>query len=832
VSTPLLDALRQDLKQAVRALLKSPGFTLVAIASLAIGIAGNATIFSVADAILFRPLPGISDPGRLVDVGRTQNGRPIDTMSYPNYADLRDRNTVFAGLAAYRPTAEAFGLTVDGSAQQAYGTEVSANYFEVAGVPMRLGRAFESDDDRIERARAVIVIGFHLWERRFNRDPEVVGRDVTINGQPFTVIGVAAEGFTGTNLAISDFWIPIAAYTTLRAAGSEPNDVSRNPATVLTLRAPVWMVANGRLKPGVTLAQARDEVARIARDLEREYPEANAGRSIGVEPSRPVPMPGRTAAALFITLLFSLVALILLIACTNVGGMLLARGVSRARDVSLRMALGASRARVVHLLVTESLLLSIAGAAVGIALSMFLIQMLRSIIPSLPLSVGVDLRLDWRVVTFSGLLAITTALLCGLWPALDASKIDLVSIFRSDSATRGSRRLRLRHAFVVAQMAMSVLLLVTALLLGRSLQQAGIIDRGFTVEGVEAMRLDLQLAGYADARSDTFTAELLERVGQLPGVTAAATTRGLPLTLAGFGLGPVRVPGQAFDIRSAIFPDWGVVSPGYFETLRISILGGRAFLESDRGATAPVIIVNETLARRLFPGQNAVGRSVLHQSGPPPGQTRVLQIVGVAGDGKYRSLGEEPRPFVYAPSGQQVNAQFWVLARTSRPGVVREMQSLVRMMDPNLPVLQAGTLGDLTAFNLLPQRVAVWIAGSVGAIALVLAMIGVYGLTAHAVAQRRREIGIRMALGALRGQVLRMTVRRSLMLTMVGSVIGLGIAAGVAQLLTGLLYGISPTDPVSFAGSALLLGTVALIASVLPARRAASVNPVEALRAE
>ncbi len=345
------------------------------------------------------------------------------------------------------------------------------------------------------------------------------------------------------------------------------------------------------------------------------------------------------------------------------------------------------------------------------------------------------------------------------------------------------------------------------------------------------MRLDLQLGGYSNEAGQAFTADLLARMAQIPGVNAVSTARGVPLTLAGFGLGPIRPPGQAFDVRSAIFPDWGIVSPDYFETLRIPILSGRAFDESD-GASSDVIIVNETLARRLFPGEDAVGRAVLHQSGPPPGQSRPLRIVGVARDGKYRSLGEEPRAFVYAPAAQAPSAQFWVLARTSGSDVLVHMQSILKAMDSNLPVLQAGSLTDITAFNLLPQRIAVWIAGSVGAIALLLAMIGVYGLTAHAVAQRRREIGIRMALGALRGQVLRMTVRRSLALTAVGSAIGLAVAAGVAQALTSFLYGISPVDPISFAGAAALLGAVALVASAIPASRAASVNPVDALRAE
>ena len=821
----LVDALRHDLKQAVRTLLKSPGFTAIAVASLAIGIAGNAAIFSVADALFLRPLPGITNSDRLVDVGGTRAGRALDTMSYPNYADLRDRSTVFDGLAAYRPTSEAFGLAVDDSAQQAYGTAVSDNYFQVAGVPMAAGRAFVPGENRGESPAAVLVLSYRLWERRFNRDERAIGRVVRLNGRPFTILGVAASGFAGTNVALSEFWMPIAAYTTLMpdAPGA---------SGILNSRAIVWLVANGRLKPGVSVAQARDDVTRIARDLEREYPEENRGRGIGVVMSRPVPPAGRAPAALFIGLLFALVFLILLIACTNIGGMLLARGVARARDIALRSALGASRSRIVQTLVTESLLLATIGAALGIGVSLLLIRTLRAIIPALPLPVGVDLRLDWRVVAFSALLAVGTALLCGLLPALDTAKVDLIAMFRTDPAARGPRRLRLRHGFVVAQMAMSVLLLAIALLLGRSLTRATVLDPGFSVEGVEAVRIDLQLAGYDDARGATFAAELLERVTQLKGVDSVATSRAIPLALSGFGLGPLRLPRESFDPRTAIFPDWGTVTPKYFDTLRIPIVRGRAFLDSDRGGAPEVVVINETLARRLFGGEDPIGKSVVHQSGPPPGRSRTLQVVGVARDGKYRSLGEEPRAFVYVPAAQQYNSGFWLLARTSGPSVLTAMRATVRSMDVNVPVLQAGSLADLTAFGLLPHRLAAWIAASVGLIALLLAMIGVYGLTAHSVAQRRREIGIRVALGALRGQILRMTIRRSLALTAVGSAIGLLIALGAAQLLTGLLYGVSSVDPISFLGAVVLLGTVALTASVIPARRAASINPVEALRAE
>ncbi len=403
------------------------------------------------------------------------------------------------------------------------------------------------------------------------------------------------------------------------------------------------------------------------------YPDANRGRSMGVERSRPIPTPGRTPAALFITLLFTLVALILLIACTNIGGMLLARGMARAKDVSLRLALGANRARVVRLLVTESLVLSCAGALVGIGLAVFLIQLLRAIVTDAPaahrcrLAAGLARR---DVLRHPGDRHRTA-----LWPVARARCVEERPRLHLPIGRLNAGATPIAIASRVRRRADGdvVLLLVTALLLGRSLHQAGVIDPGFRADDVDAMRLDLQLGGYSNEVGQAFTADLLARMAQIPGVNAVSTARGVPLTLAGFGLGPIRPPGQAFDVRSAIFPDWGIVSPDYFETLRIPILSGRAFDESD-GASSDVIIVNETLARRLFPGEDAVGRAVLHQSGPPPGQSRPLRIVGVARDGKYRSLGEEPRAFVYAPAAQAPSAQFWVLARTSGSAVLARMQ--------------------------------------------------------------------------------------------------------------------------------------------------------------
>jgi putative ABC transport system permease protein len=828
----MIDTLRQDVVHAARTLLKSPSFAIVAVLSLAIGIGGTAAVFSVADALLLRPLPGIADPDRLVDVGGTHNGRPLDTMSYPNFADLRDRNTVFQGVAAYRPVSAAFGFAVDGASQQIYGRVVSGNYFDVVGVGMALGRALTPDDDRINSPRASLVLSHSFWQSRFNGHPSVLGRVVRLNGVPFTIVGVAAPGFTGTSVAFADVWLPITMQPVLDAVGNTAPLAQLGPAGALTSRLGVWMVAIGRLKPGVTLTQARDEASRIGRDLEREYPNDNRGRSIAVEPTKPIPAPGRLPAALFIALLFALVFLILLIACTNIGAMLLARGVARSREMSLRLALGASRQRIVRLLVTESVLVSVAGACIGVWVALALVELLRGLLPVLPLPVTVDLRVDWRVASFAAAMAGITSLLCGLMPALEMARTDLVSAMRVDPSSRGPRRLRLRHTFVVAQMSMSVLLVVTALLLGRSLVHAGVMDPGFTVAGVDVIGVDVLLGGYDNQRGAALIDEVRQRIERLPGVVSAATARTLPLSLGAVGYGPLRLAGQPFDPRAAVFPDWNIVSARYFETMRIPLVRGRAFTAADRSGSPEVVIINETLARRLFRERDPIGQTVLHQQGPPPGRTRTLEIVGVARDGKYRTLGEDPRPFAYVPDGQMYNSQVSFVARTTGPSALAAMRGAVRGIDPNLPIVQAGAMSDLSAVGLLPQRIATWCAAAVGVIALLLAMIGIYGITSHSVAQRRREIGIRIALGALRRQVLGLTMVQAMTLTAIGAGIGLAIAAGVAQLLTGLLYGITALDPVSFAGAALTLAIVAALASVIPARRAASIDPVEALRAD
>jgi predicted permease len=814
-------AVRNDLTYAARILRRSPVFTITAVLSLAIGIAGNAAIFSVADALLLRSRPALADPANLVEMGRSQDGSGFDNFSYPNYLDFRARNTVFAGLAGARVTPEAFGLGLGDGAERVWGTPVSDNYFDVLGVQFTRGRGFGRDEDRADGRSAVVVISDRLWHTRFESDPRILGRTMKLNGRPFTIVGVAPPGFTGTNLLGSDLWIPITAYPA----------VTGRDSTLLTMRAAVWMQGIARLKPGISRAQASAEMNVIAKALEREYPLDNEGKGAAIAPLGIVPGEMRTMFAAFIGFLFALVGVVLLIACTNVAGMLLARGVARAREVAVRLAVGAARGRIVRQLVTESLLLSVIGGSIGVLVAGAIIRGLRALMPALPVPVAVDLSLDWRVTAFSVALAVVTGLLFGLVPALQAAGTDLVTTLKADTGSGGVRRARLRQAFVMAQVALSVLLVVCALLFVRSLHYARRIDPGFDAANADAIALDFRLAGYDDAAGPQAAENVLARVQALPGVRSATYARVLPLTGTGLGLGRLSKPGDTAN-AGGIRADWNVIAPGYFAAMRWSLIAGRPFAESDRQGAPFVAIVNETLARRTWPTESALGKRLLQEI--EPGQSpRELVVVGVARDAKYRSLGKDPVSFIYVPLAQQFSSDLWLVARRAgEDSTIPAVRSMLRDTEPHLPITAATSLEQATSLGLLPQRVAVWIAGAFGGVGLLLACIGIYGITAFTVTQRTREIGVRVALGATRQAVVHLVVGQAMRMAAVGLMIGLAAAAALTQLLASLLYGIQPLDPPSFAIGAGVFTTLALLAAWLPARRAASVNPVDALRSE
>jgi predicted permease len=824
----MLDGCLADVRYATRLLRRDPLFALTATLSLAIGIGANTTIFTIANALLFKPPSGVADSSRLVDIGRSQNGEGFDNSSYPNYLDIRSRTTTLSGVYAYRFGAEPMSLGGRDGAERIYGDMVSTNYFTVLGTRALVGRLFEVGDSEQAGASPIAVLSHQFWKRRFNGDPAVVGQTLTLNGRPFSVVGIAPEGFHGTTVMTSDVWLPI----------SMVGEVSpRRSLSILTSREAVWLIMGGRLKPGVSVAQARAELAGIGRALEQEFPEANRGKAIRVAPTSPIPGNGAPVAA-FLGVLLGIVGLVLAIACANVAGILLARATARRQEIAVRLAIGAGRWRLVRQMLVESMLLFLAGGVAGLALARVMTTLLVSLLPTLPIPVGVTLALDSRAVGFTLGLSLIAAVLSGLAPALHVSRAAVVSALKAD-ARGGPERQRLRNVFVVAQVAFSIMLVIGAGLFVRALQRAAEIDPGFDPRGLELAALDLSLGNYTAETGPQFASQVIERVRQVPGVESAALAAMVPLGLGGLGLGGLAVPGAPTEQgRRFVEADWNVVTPGYFHTMRMKLATGRDFTDGDRDGAAPVVIVNETAAKRFWPGvpaEDVVGRALLQQTGTAGAQdaTRTLTVVAVARDSKYRSLGEDPRPFVYVPIAQQYMPRTTIVARsTNGQRLAAEIRGLLASMNPNLPIVAALTFDDYASFGLVPQRVAASVSGSLGVVGLLLAAIGIYAVTAFMVTSRGREIGIRMALGAQQSDAVRMVLRQGMLLTAVGSAIGLALAAAVSRLLASLLFGVSAADPLAYGGAALLFGVVGLIACYVPARRATRINPIEALRCD
>ena len=820
----MVDATLQDLRHAVRLLRRNPLFAMTAVLSLAIGIGANTTIFTIANALLFRPPVGALDPGRLVDIGRSQNGQGFDNGSYPNYLDLRSCNTVFSGVYAYRGGAEAVSLAGRDGAERIYGELVTTNYFAVLGTRPHIGRLFSPADGEAPGGTPLAVLSHRFWKRRFDGDPTIVGRTLSLNGRPFTVTGVAPDGFHGTTVLTADVWLPVNMVGEL---------TPRRSSSTLTRREAVWLLMGARLKPGVSVRQAQAELNRIGLALECEYPEQNRGKGLRVVASSPIPGNGAPVAA-FLSVLMGLVGLVLAIACANVAGVLLARATTRRREIAVRLALGAGRGRLVRQMLLESTLLFFAGGAAGLVLARVMTTLLVSLLPTLPVPVDVSLALGVRAAAFTLGLSLVAALLSGLAPALYASKTDMFVGIKAD-AQGGPERLRLRNAFVISQVAFSIVLVVGAGLFLRALQRASEIDPGFDPRGVELAALDLSLGGYTDTTGPVFARELVQRVRGIPGVQRATLSAVMPLGMSGLGLGALSVPGAAaFPARPATFDaDWNVIEPGYFATMKMALVNGRDFTDGDRHDAPSVVIVNETAARRFWPGQNGLGKALVQEAGRPgaPHATRTLTVVGIARDAKYRSLGDPPRMFVYVPLQQQFVSRTTIVARSTQgQRLAVEIRTLLASMNPNLPILTAQTLEDYTAIGLVPQRVAASVSGSLGIVGLLLAAIGIYGVTAYAVARRTREIGIRMALGAQRRDVVGMVLRQGMTLAAAGVVIGLPLAGAASRLLGSLLFGVPPIDPMTFTSAALLFAIVGLAACYVPARRATRVDAMEALR--
>ncbi|MFI5227416.1 MAG: ADOP family duplicated permease [Gemmatimonadales bacterium] len=811
------ESVATDLRLALRGLRRTPLFAAVAVVSIAIGVGATTGILAVANALLFRAPAGVAAPDRVVTVAGTQNGHGFNSISYPAYLDYA-RAPSLSRLAAVDLEPKALSLLTTHGSEAVKSSAVSGNFFAVLGAEAELGRLFGPDEDSESNAASVVVLSDAYWRKRFHADSAVVGRPVALKGAAFTIVGVASRGFQGPFVIAPDMWMPIR--SSLRLSHSEP---------MLTERHDFWVIGVGRLAGGASVDGAQAELGTITDRLRAAYPKTVAG--IQVSPLSLVPGNGHQIIAGFMAVLVVVAGLVLVIASANVAGMLLARAAARQREVAVRIALGASRLRIARQLVTESLVIGAAAAVIGLLLANWLVQMLMALVPRLPVPLVVHPTLDGRVVAFALGITLLTAIVTGLLPALQSTKPDLVPALKLDAGAT-PRRQRLRGALVVSQIAVSMLLLVVAALFGRALVKARAVDPGFQTHNIDLVDLDLSLAGYDDHRGATQAVALLGLVRRTPGVERAALSEMVPLTGSAMGFGAIDVAGHPAPkpengvATGSWYADWNVVSPGYLEVLDIPLVRGRAFSDADREGAPRVAIWNETLAKHVFGTTDVVGRTFRNDSS-------TVTIVGVARDAKYRALDDPPIDFVYVPMAQHYSAHTNLFVRVSDDrDLSGSLRRLVAQFDPRLPVLDQSTMDDQVAFSLFPQQLALWITGSLGLVALLLALLGIYGVIAYSVTQRTREIGVRVALGAARGTVLRLVLRQGLRTAAVGVVVGAALAFGATRLIASFLFGVSSTDGVAFAAAAALLTAAALTASWLPARRAAAVDPMVALRAE
>jgi putative ABC transport system permease protein len=816
-----MQTLWQDLRFGARMLMKKPGFTLIVVVTLSLGIGANTAIFTWLKAIILQPLPGVAESHRLVTLHSTltKSGNQVISVSYPDYKDYRDRNEVFSGLAA--SNIGIFNL-LDGEGQpeRVYGSLVSGNFFDVLGVRAALGRTFAPDEDRTPGTHPVAVISHRLWQRRFAADPALIGKTIRLNKRDFTVIGVAPERFGGSVAGLHlDLWAPLMMTPQL---SSVPDKLDR--------RGMQWLSVIGRLKDGATFAQAEANGRNIAAQLTKDYPQTNEGIGAALFTLINEPYGAGQMAPWFVVLMV-VAGLVLLIACANVANLLLARAAGRGREMGVRAAFGASRSRLVRQLLTESLLLAVMGGAGGALLAAWLSDAMGLMLPPMGFPLSLNLAWDYRVAGFALGLTLFAVVAVGLIPALRAARVDPIVAIRNEAGAASllAPRSRLRGALVVIQIAVSLASLLCGGLFVRALVEQRRVNPGFDPERALLLSMDLFPNGYDEKRGVEFYRQLVARVAALPGVESASLSSQVPPNLfPGSSVG-IEIEGYTPRADEMINIEYEVVAPRYFQTMRIPLVEGRDFSDADNAQSAPVVIVNETMARSYWGlGSNPVGKRLRSTSG------RWHTVIGVARDIKQFEPTEPTHPWVYYPYAQDYESMMTVVARTTGDPwqSLAGVRGAVRDLDPTLPVFDEKTLQTHSGVPLFLDRIAVTFLSAFGLLALTLAAIGLYGVMAYSVTARTREIGIRMALGAQTGDVLKQVITQGMVLTLIGVAIGLAAAFALTRLIESLLYGVSPTDALTFTIVSLSLMAVALLACYIPARRATKVDPMEALRCE
>jgi predicted permease len=825
-----MNNIAQDIRFALRGLRKSPAFAVIAVLTLALGIGANTAIFTVVNAVFFHPLP-VKDPARLVEIftidqrrffGLTNNFFPT---GFPNAQDIQQRARSFEGMAIFPSAFARVSMTVNGQPNQYFAQLASGNYFDVLGVHATLGRTFRPEEDAGLGSGPVVVLNHGFWERVFASNPNAIGQSVLLNGQGFTIIGVAPKGFQGTSvIGGPDMWIPMSMHDQIFTGLNK---------TFFNERRFLGFSAVARLKPGVGPEKAKAELKTIASDLETAFPLANKGRTFTLQPllESSIAPNQRDQFNRAGVMMMGVVGIVLLIACFNIANLLLARAAGRKREMSIRVAIGASRSRIITQLLTEAMVLAIAGGALGLGLALVGRDLMwRFRPPQLPAD-GMDISLDWHVMAFTFLVAIGTGLLFGLAPAMQSSRPDLVSELkeRAGGDLRKGTRFNVRDVLISLQVAICLIALVGAGLFLLSLRNAREMDPGFDTNNLAMLSFDLGALNYDIARGREFERRALEAAQNAPGIRTAALSNTIPLFNGGFGRTLFREGEDSNNGQSGHVAQISEISPEYFKTMGIPLVRGENFDSTVREDSPRVTIINETAAKQIWPNEDPIGKRFKFFK-----DTEFTKVIGIARDSKYNTLGEQAWPYMYVPLIQTNETAVTIFFRTQGDprSVLSTVRTEVQAMDRNLPITNVWPIGEVISQSLWASSFGASLLGVFAIIAMVLCAVGIYGVVGYSVGQRIREFGIRLALGAQPSDVLMMVLKQSAVIMAAGLGLGLVAAFLLARLIVTFLYGVNANSPLAFLAMALVLAAVGVSASYIPARRAAKVDPMVALHYE